>query len=137
MSDMTDQSTPDDVPQNPRAADAGGSAWSDQYPAPAAPTFDETRPLTPFQQPTSSTATATPVRRTGGVTAAVLAGALIVGGAAGVGGAAWYDARQGNDTPRSGSAPRPGPASHAAAAPSGSAGKGAPPGPPPPGQINR
>src|SRR4051794_22398316 len=120
MSDMTDQSTPDDVPQNPRAADAGGSAWSDQYPAPAAPTFDETRPLTPFQQPTSSTATVTPVRRTGGVTAAVLAGALIVGGAAGVGGAAWYDAWQGNDTPGSVSASGPVRASNAAAAPSGS-----------------
>src|SRR3954469_1580976 len=128
MSDMTDQSTPDDVPQNPRAADAGGSAWSDQYPAPAAPTFDETRPLTPFQHPTSSTATVTPVRRTGGVTAAVLAGAPVAGGAvawlagaaawgppAGVGGPAWYGAWQRNDTPSSVSASGPVRASNAAA----------------------
>jgi putative serine protease PepD len=76
--------------------------------------------LPPFQQPTSETTTA-PVRRTGGFTAAVLAGALLVGGAAGVGGAAAYDALNGDDTtPSSASASGPVKASNAAAAPSGS-----------------
>jgi len=61
------------------------------------------------------------VRRTGGFTAAVLAGALLVGGAAGVGGAAAYDALKGDDTtPSSASSSGPVKASNAAAAPSGS-----------------
>jgi putative serine protease PepD len=61
------------------------------------------------------------VRRTGGITAAVLAGALLVGGAAGVGGAAAYDALNGDDsTPASASTSGPVKASNAATAPSGS-----------------
>jgi len=116
---MTDH-TPDDVPQNPRSGDTGGFPWSAESPTPAASSFDATRPLPPFQQPTSSTGTATAVRRSGGVTAALLAGALLVGGAAGVGGAAWYEAWQGNGTSGGVSASGPVRATNAAAAPSGS-----------------
>ncbi len=130
---MTDQNNPEHEPQNPPAASSGspapeqGWSWSAPHPTPAAeggsdagPDSGQTRPLPPFQQPASPTTTA-PVRRAGGFTAAVLAGALLVGGAAGVGGAAAYDALNGdNSTPSSASAAGPVKASNAAAAPTGS-----------------
>jgi putative serine protease PepD len=112
---MTDQDTPDSEPNHPLTGTPGGYPWSAEQPAPAEPT----RTLPPFQQPASSTTTAS-VRRPGGITAAVLAGALLVGGAAGVGGAAWYDAWQGDDTSATSTASGPVKASNAAAAPSGS-----------------
>jgi putative serine protease PepD len=122
---MTDQNSPEHEPQNPPAAPAEAPAptagsWFAEQPAPAAPDEGYTRPLPPFQQPASMTTT-TPVRRAGGLTAAVLAGSLLLGGAAGVGGAAWYDAWQGNDSTTSPSSTSgPVSASNAAAAPSGS-----------------
>jgi putative serine protease PepD len=124
---MTDQYRPDDEPRTtPAGANEDttpvGAGWSAEHPTPAAPSPDEsgqTRPLPPFQQPASAATTA-PVRRAGGFTAAVLAGALLVGGAAGVGGAAWYDAWQGDDSTISSSSSGPVKASNAAAAPSGS-----------------
>jgi len=123
---MTDQSNPEHESQNPSSGTTGAPSpvepWSAAYPAPAVPDpaldSGETRPLPPFPQPASTTTTAS-VRRPGGITAAVLAGALLVGGAAGVGGAAWYDAWQGDDTTTS-SASGPVTASNAAASPSGS-----------------
>jgi putative serine protease PepD len=114
---MTDQNTPEN-PQFPPAGEGG--SWSAESPAPAAPDYGQTRPLPPFQQPAPPTATAATVRRTGGITAAVLAGALLVGGAAGVGGAAWYDAWQGDDSTATSTSSGPVRASNAAAAPSGS-----------------
>ena len=127
---MTDQNTPEPEPQNPPTAPGSpaseGASWSALHPTPAASEpdsgfdSDQTRPLPPFQQPASPTTTA-PVRRAGGFTAAVLAGALLVGGAAGVGGAAAYDALNGEDsTPSSASSSGPVTASNAAAAPTGS-----------------
>jgi putative serine protease PepD len=120
---MTDQNSPEHEPQNPAAGPAGtppepAGPWSAEHPAPAEPETGETRPL-PFQQPAPATATAS-ARRPGGITAAVLAGALLVGGAAGVGGAAWYDAWQGDDTTTTSTSSGPVTASNAAAAPSGS-----------------
>ncbi len=130
---MTDQHSPEDTPENaPQNPPAGANddtspvpgAWSADRPVPAAPDsspeFGHTRPLPPFQQPASTATTTAPVRRAGGLTAAVMAGALLVGGAAGVGGAAWYDAWQGDDSPISSTASGPVKASNAAAAPSGS-----------------
>jgi putative serine protease PepD len=104
---------------NEGAMSEGAGSWSAESPTPAAPEFGHTRPLPPFQQPASTTAAAT-VRRPGGFTAAVLAGALLVGGAAGVGGAAAYDSLQGDDPTVSSSASGPVKASNAAATPSGS-----------------
>jgi putative serine protease PepD len=112
---MTDQNTPESEPNNPLAGEPGGYSWSAEQPTPA----DETRSLPPFQQPASPTTSAS-VRRPGGITAAVLAGALLLGGAAGVGGAAWYDAWQGDDTTTTATASGPVKATNAAAAPTGS-----------------
>jgi putative serine protease PepD len=118
---MTDQNTPEYDPQRPPAGPSEGFPWSAGTPAPTAPDYNETRPLPPFQQPAfPASATVAPVRRSGGFTAAVLAGALLVGGAAGVGGAAWYDAWQGDDPAPTSSTSGPVTASNAAAAPSGS-----------------
>jgi putative serine protease PepD len=125
---MTDQNGHEQEPENPPIEPPGpvapqGRPWSAEHPTPAAPDpeeFGQTRPLPPFQQPASAT-TPAPVRRTGGITAAVLAGALLVGGAAGVGGAAAYDALKGDDTtPSSASSSGTVKASNAAVAPSGS-----------------
>lgn len=117
---MTDQNNPHDDAQNPTSGASGsGFPWSAEPPAPVEPDNGWTRPLPPFQQPASATTPASG-RRTGGLTAAVLAGALLVGGAAGVGGAAWYDAWQGDDTTTPSSSAGPVQASNAAAAPSGS-----------------
>jgi putative serine protease PepD len=121
---MTDQNSHEHDPQNPLAGPVETppgtpGPWSAEPPTPAAPDFGETRPLPPYQQPASATTTA-PVRRPGGFTAAVLAGALLVGGAAGVGGAAWYDAWQGEDPTSASSTSGPVQASNAATAPSGS-----------------
>ncbi len=97
----------------------GGFSWSVEHPVPAA---EHTRPLPPFHQ-AAPTATATaPVRRAGGLTAAVLAGALLLGGAAGIGGAAWYDAWKGDDTATVGTSGAV-KASNAANLPAGSAEK--------------
>ena len=121
---MTDQNRPEDEPQttpagaNDDTAAVPGS-WSAEHPTPAAD-VGQTRPLPPFQQPAPAATTTAPVRRTGSITAAVLAGALLVGGAAGVGGAAWYDAWKGDDSTISSSSSGPVKASNAAAAPSGS-----------------
>jgi len=116
---MTDRPNSENESENPPSGSSDES-WSAEHPIPAAtPEFGETRPLPPFQQPASTTTTA-PVRRPGGITAAVLVGALLVGGAAGIGGAAWYDAWQGDDSPTASSASGPVQASNAAAAPSGS-----------------
>jgi putative serine protease PepD len=122
---MTDQDRPEDEPQNtPAGAHEDTTpvtgAWSAEHPTPAAPDSGHTRPLPPFQQPAPTATTTAPVRRAGGLTAAVLAGALLVGGAAGVGGAAWYDAWQGDDATVSSSSSGPVKASNAATAPSGS-----------------
>ena len=86
---MTDQNRPEDEPQNtPAGANDDTTpvdgSWSAEHPAPAAD-FGQTRPLPPFQQPAPGATTTAPVRRAGGLTAAVMAGALLVGGAAGVG----------------------------------------------------
>ena len=121
---MTDQHRPEDEPQNtPAGANDDttpvAGSWSADHPAPAAD-FAQTRPLPPFQQPAPGATTTAPVRRAGGLTAAVMAGALLVGGAAGVGGAAWYDAWQGDDPATSSASGGPVKASNAAAAPSGS-----------------
>jgi len=121
---MTDQHRPEDEPQyTPAGANEDTSpvtgGWPAEHPAPTAD-FGLTRPLPPFQQPASTATTTASVRRQGGLTAAVLAGALLVGGAAGVGGAAWYDAWQGNDSTISSSSTGPVKATNAAAAPSGS-----------------
>jgi putative serine protease PepD len=128
---MTDQHSPEDIPEDgPQNTPAGADddttpvtgSWSADRPAPAAPDAESgyTRPLPPFQQPTSAVTPAAPARRAGGLTAAVMAGALLVGGAAGVGGAAWYDAWQGDDSTISSTSSGPVKASNAAAAPSGS-----------------
>src|SRR3954471_2299229 len=121
---MTDRYSPEDEPQNtPAGANEDTSevprAWSAEHPAPTADS-GHTRPLPPFQQPVPTATTTAPVRRAGGLTAAVLAGALLVGGAAGVGGAAWYDAWQGDDSTISSTSSGPVKASNAPAAPSGS-----------------
>jgi putative serine protease PepD len=120
---MTDQNPPEPDPRNIPAEgrdDAARSgSWSAEPPAPASSVFGETRPLPPFQQP-ASPAAATSAGRRGGVTAAVLAGALLLGGAAGVGGAAAYDALQGNESTVSASPSGPVKASNAADAPAGS-----------------
>ncbi|RYE74396.1 MAG: hypothetical protein EOO74_11605, partial [Myxococcales bacterium] len=63
---------------------------------------EHTRPLPPYSSP-SSAETEKP-RRSGRLTAGVLAGALLLGGAAGVGGSAWYDAWQGTPSASSSSA---------------------------------
>ena len=116
---MTDQYRPEDAPQSPPPGPSGAPApaehWSADAPAPTEPT----RPLPPFQQPASGSASAK-TRTPGGITAAVLAGALLLGGAAGVGGAAAYDSLKGEDTTTSSSTSGPVKASNAAAAPSGS-----------------
>jgi putative serine protease PepD len=115
---MTDQFDPDGAQNESPAGTPSGPGWSAEPPAPAA---EQTRPLPPFQQPASGTTTTAPVRRTGGMTAAVLAGSLLIGGAAGVGGAAWYDAWQGDDSSNvSASASGPVKASNAADLPAGS-----------------
>ncbi|HEX2894352.1 MAG TPA: trypsin-like peptidase domain-containing protein [Marmoricola sp.] len=121
---MTDQYDPHHDSQHPPTGQSdhpreGGASWSAESPTPAAPEFGHTRPLPPYQQPASATTAAT-VRQPGGITAAVLAGALLLGGAAGVGGAAAYEALQGSDSTVSSSASGPVKASNAAAAPSGS-----------------
>ena len=106
---MTDQNTPESNENEIPSGNASGHPWPVTPPPPAAPDEDTaigfTQPLPPYQQPASSTIATAPARRTGGITAAVLAGALLLGGAAGVGGAAWYDAWQGDDhsTPTSSS----------------------------------
>jgi len=119
---MTDQNTPEGNDQLP-AGSASGFPWSASPPPPADSDADAaigfTQPLPPYQQPASPTATA-PAGRSGGITAAVLAGALLLGGAAGVGGAAWYDAWQGDDSTPTATSSSPIDASNAAAAPSGS-----------------
>jgi putative serine protease PepD len=117
---MTDQ-TPEtpDASNDSTAGLPGGFSWSVEHPTPAA---EHTRPLPPYQPAPAATTTA-PVRRTGGLTAAVLAGSLLLGGAAGVGGAAWYDAWQGDDTPAISNASGAVKASNAADLPSGSAEK--------------
>jgi putative serine protease PepD len=118
---MTDQNDhdPRHESENPPRDGSQGFPWSAEQPPPAAPDDGQTRPLPPFQQPTS-TATTAPARRSGGITAAVLAGSLLLGGAAGVGGAAWYDAWQGDDSAATASATGPVKASNAATLPSGS-----------------
>ena len=115
---MTDQHGPEHEPEN-ASPSSPASSWSAEHPTPAAPDEGHTRPLPPFQQPASATTTA-PVRRTGGLTAAVLAGALVLGGAAGVGGAAAYDALNGDGSTVSPTSTGPVKASNAAAAPAGS-----------------
>lgn len=117
---MTDQNSPEPGAQNPPAGSAGsGFPWSAEQPAPAAPDFGQTRTLPSFSQADPATATV-PARRSGGLTAAVLAGSLLVGGAAGVGGAAWYDAWQGDEPAVSSSTPSgPVEASNAVASPTG------------------
>ena len=115
---MTDQFRPDHDPQSSPAGPSGTS-WSAEVPTPAEPDEGSTRPLPPYQQPASGNV-ATTTRKPGGITAAVLAGALLLGGAAGVGGAAAYDAWQGEDTTTGTSSSGPVQASNAAAAPSGS-----------------
>ena len=122
---MTDQNPSAHDSQNPPTGQSDGPAqgagsWSAESPAPAASDVAHTRPLPPFQQPASAT-TSAPVGRSGGVTAAVLAGALLLGGAAGVGGAAAYDALNGDDVAATSASPSgPVKASNAATAPSGS-----------------
>jgi putative serine protease PepD len=118
---MTDQDSndPRHESENPPPDGSHGFPWSGEQPPPAAPDDGQTRPLPPFQQPASTT-TPAPVRRSGGITAAVLAGSLLLGGAAGVGGAAWYDAWQGDAPTTSASATGPVKVSNAATVPSGS-----------------
>ena len=118
---MTDQNSDDPrhESENPSRGGSQGFPWSAEQPTPVAPEDGHTRPLPPFQQPPSTTATA-PVRRSGGITAAVLAGSLVLGGAAGVGGAAWYDAWHGDDTATSTASGGPVKVSNAATLPSGS-----------------
>ncbi|MFL6155953.1 MAG: S1C family serine protease [Marmoricola sp.] len=121
---MTDQDTPSGNEFDSPAGNADGYPWSVSPPAPADPLAGHpdpghTQPLPPYQQPAAATTTA-PVRR-GGITATVLAGALLLGGAAGVGGAAWYDAWKGDDPATSTtSASGPVKASNVAVAPNGS-----------------
>jgi len=91
MSDQEDPAAGSGVP--PREQPTNGSSWSSEHPTPT----EHTRPLPPFDHPTPPAATA-PARRSGALTAAVLAGALLIGGSAGVGGAAWYDAWQGDSS---------------------------------------
>src|SRR5689334_22648422 len=111
---MTDQHFPPGNDDLPAGSSAEGPGWSATPPTPAdapvdhpaAPAADSqqfgyTQPLPPYQQPASPTTTA-PVRRSRGIAASVLVGALLLGGGAGVGGAAWYDAWKGNDTSSSG-----------------------------------
>lgn len=112
---MTDQNSPEPGAQNPPAGPAGsGFPWSAGQPAPGEPDFGQTRPLPPYTPVGPATA-----RRSGGLTAAVLAGSLLLGGAAGVGGAAWYDAWQGDEPAVSSSTSGPVEASNASASPSG------------------
>lgn len=59
------------------------------------PAAEPTRPLPPYEPPPAAAKSPRKPRLAGGLTAGVLAGALVLGGAAGVGGAAWYDAWQG------------------------------------------
>ncbi|MET3962141.1 putative serine protease PepD [Marmoricola sp. OAE513] len=98
---MTDQNTPEGSENHSPAGNADGSGWSVSPPPPAETTsnlFDKfTQPLPPYQQPVSTATATAPARRTGGIAASVLAGALLIGGAAGVGGSAWYNAWQGDD----------------------------------------
>ena len=122
---MTDQNTPESNENDPSATGAPEFPWSVTPPPPVASDEDTaigfTQPLPPYQQPASSSTLATaPARRTGGITAAVLAGALLLGGAAGVGGAAWYDAWNGDDPTPTASGNAPVTASNAAAPSSGS-----------------
>ncbi|HEY0902849.1 MAG TPA: trypsin-like peptidase domain-containing protein [Marmoricola sp.] len=121
---MTDQNqdntaVPDPQGPTPDSGD-GGFPWSAPAPAPVAPDAEHTRPLPPFQQPASAATTPRAGRRSGGLTAAVLAGALLVGGAAGVGGAAWYDAWDGDDAAVTTTTDGPVRASNASTAPAGS-----------------
>ncbi|RNL77759.1 S1C family serine protease [Nocardioides marmorisolisilvae] len=122
---MTDQNTPESNENDPSATAASEFPWSVTPPPPVASDEDTaigfTQPLPLYQQPASSSTLATaPARRTGGITAAVLAGALLLGGAAGVGGAAWYDAWKGDDSTPTASGNEPVTASNAAAPSSGS-----------------
>jgi putative serine protease PepD len=98
---MTEQNTPGSNENGPSENAAPENLWSVTPPPPAASDEDTsigfTQPLPPYQQPVSPAFATAPARRTGGITAAVLAGALLLGGAAGVGGAAWYDAWNGDD----------------------------------------
>jgi len=117
---MTDQTGNDPQHESETPSRDGWPSvpWSVEQPAPAEPDDGHTRPLPPFQQRTSTTTA--PVRRSGGITAAVLAGSLLLGGAAGVGGAAWYDAWQGDDSATSATTSGPVKVSNAATLPSGS-----------------
>jgi putative serine protease PepD len=135
---MTDQNLPAGDDNTPPAGNAGGYDWSALPPTPAdapvdhptAPLVGEddslqpgyTQPLPPYQQPASYSTTTAPVRRTGGITASVLVGALLLGGGAGVGGAAWYDAWKDNDGTAAATSNGSDPvrATNAAAAPNGS-----------------
>lgn len=99
---MTDQDIPDGTDNSP-AGNAPGFDWSATPPPPAEPFAtdqreDYTQPLPPFGRAASPEATA-PARRSGGITAGVLVGALLLGGAAGVGGAAGFKALDGDDDP--------------------------------------
>lgn len=120
---MTDQNPPAGNENELPEGSAGEFGWSVTPPPPADSDADTaigfTEPLPTYQQPASATATA-PARRPGGITAAVLAGALLLGGAAGVGGAAWYDAWKGDDTAKTVTSSEPVTASNAAASPTGS-----------------
>jgi putative serine protease PepD len=125
IEDMTDQNTPEGSENDSPAGNADGYPWSVTPPTPAEPHVDPldgfTAPLPPYEQPLLPTTATAPARRTGGIAAAVLAGALLVGGGAGVGGAAWYHAWSGDDsTPVSVGASGPVKASNAANLPSGS-----------------
>ncbi|MFL6061882.1 MAG: S1C family serine protease [Marmoricola sp.] len=131
---MTDQHFPSGNEETPAGSSAEGSDWSATPPTPETTPVDRpavfeadsqqygyTQPLPPYQQPASPTTTA-PVRRSRGIAASVLVGALLLGGGAGVGGAAWYDAWKGDDSPSSSGASGSDPvhASNAADIPAGS-----------------
>lgn len=116
---MTDQDLPDGTDNNSPAGNASGFPWSA---TPPPPVDDHTRPLPPLGRAASSEATA-PARRSGGIAAGVLVGALLLGGAAGVGGAAGFNALNDDDPAPTSSTSAPSssnPASNAANLPDGS-----------------
>jgi putative serine protease PepD len=84
---------PDRDPSRDDPTDTDWSTDPPSSPPPAATTHGEATRILPPPTGAASDAPATR-RRTGVLSAAVLAGALVVGGAAGVGGAAAYDAFQ-------------------------------------------
>ena len=95
---MTDQEIPDDgtVNDSPAGNAEPEFPWSVAPPPPAAADApdhrdDYTQPLPPFGRAAFPEATA-PARRSGGIAAGLLVGALVLGGAAGVGGAAAFNA---------------------------------------------